>query len=258
MASGARASGDAPATGDGTGEGTADGTVDWSAIRERLAASIQGARRRSPRDVLTERALALARPVARSDRGGSTGDTGGGGVAGAEDVSTLVVTAGDSRYAVPLADVVEIVRTDRLVPLPGADPTIVGVMPWRGRVLAVRALGERHGDTSAPGSGLDRSEREAASERRVVIVDTVATPIALLVDSVAAVQTMPSALFAPTTDEVTATRVPTLGVTSDAVAALDVAELRRRTRSLDASASGAPAAPAAPAAPVAPAASRDT
>ena len=92
-----------------------------------------GARSRA---ILDDRARALAvRPDGI--------DAGEGGLA---DTEFMVFRRGSERFALPLADVVEISRHARVTPLAGAAAPVVGLAGWRGRVLTVVDLNPGAGD----------------------------------------------------------------------------------------------------------------
>ena len=79
------------------------------------------------RTILDERARALAvRP-----------DDIGAAAAGRGEAEFMVFRRGSERFALPLADVVEISRNARVTPLAGAAAPVVGLAGWRGRVLTV-------------------------------------------------------------------------------------------------------------------------
>lgn len=59
----------------------------------------------------------------------------------------MVFRRGSERFALPLADVVEISRNVRVTPLAGAAAPVVGLAGWRGRVLTVVDLNPGAGDT---------------------------------------------------------------------------------------------------------------
>ena len=86
------------------------------------------------RAVLDERARALA---VRPD------DTNG---VGSGDTEFMVFRRGSERFALPLADVVEISRHARVTPLAGASAPVVGLAGWRGRILTVVDLNPGAGD----------------------------------------------------------------------------------------------------------------
>ncbi|MEO8715063.1 MAG: chemotaxis protein CheW [Acetobacteraceae bacterium] len=66
----------------------------------------------------------------------------------------LVVQVAGGRWAIPLANVVEVLRETRLIRVPGGVPAVRGMVNHRGRILtvadAVRAL-ELSGDSGGAG-----------------------------------------------------------------------------------------------------------
>jgi len=158
--------------------------------------------------ILVERARTLARPL--GDALGARDD--------ALTLAALVVRVGASTYAVPLAEVVEILPAGRIAPLPGASSPVVGVVAWRGRVLAVRAL---HASVGG-----------ATDARPVVVVGDARTPLALVVDAVDEIRPL-GAVAATDNESTDASTAPTIGVTPDAIAVLDVPALRRQVAAAD-------------------------
>lgn len=95
-------------------------------------------------------------------------------------MSGVVVRVAGSRWFVPVASVVEVLRAPTLIRLPGAPATVTGVVNHRGRVLTVadpvRALG-------LPGDGAGAGDLlvvELGGRRFAVAVDGV---IELLAES---------------------------------------------------------------------------
>lgn len=107
-------------------------TVDWADIRRRLDDAREGLRdtvRVTPeqaRDILVERARELARSPLRK-RADTTHEV------------VLFRVAGQ-RYAIESRYVVEVARLQDLALLPGAEPPVIGVVGWRGRLLTVMDL----------------------------------------------------------------------------------------------------------------------
>ena len=58
----------------------------------------------------------------------------------------VVVRFGGARYAVPMADVAEVIPVPRVTRVPGTPTWLTGVVNWRGRVLAVVDLRPVIGD----------------------------------------------------------------------------------------------------------------
>jgi purine-binding chemotaxis protein CheW len=70
-------------------------------------------------------------------------------VRGAEEIELLLFELGGQRYALPVADVVEVLRAVAVTPLPQGPRVVLGVMNVRGRVVPVFDLRERFGQPSA-------------------------------------------------------------------------------------------------------------
>lgn len=64
---------------------------------------------------------------------------------GSGTVDSMVFRRGSERFALPLAEVVEISRRARVTPLAGAAAPVVGLAGWRGRVLTVVDLNPEAG-----------------------------------------------------------------------------------------------------------------
>jgi purine-binding chemotaxis protein CheW len=120
-----------------------------------------------------------ARPSERSskptplDAGAEIRET---GAVGRSD-RILVFTLEGQEYGVPLDSVVEIIRHRAATPVPGASPTIEGILPFRGRMVTL-FCGRRR---------LGLEERPSGSSGRVIILDDDGELVGLIVDSVARV-----------------------------------------------------------------------
>ena len=94
---------------------------------------------------------------------------------GVQDLSELVVvTLGDSRFALPMSGVGEVGRPPSLTRVPGVPDWVAGVTNWRGRVLAVLDL---RGLLGTPVGPLDR-------RGRVLVLSCGGVSAALLVERV--------------------------------------------------------------------------
>ena len=87
-------------------------------------------------------------------------------------MQALVLPVGSDRYALALTDVREVVRAPAPWPLPGAPPTVLGLINLRGEVVPVL-------DTAAL-LGIGRMEAVAYA----AVADTDAGPAALAADGV--------------------------------------------------------------------------
>ena len=106
--------------------------VDWADLRRRVEeagrALAAGPAPLSPgkaRELLEQRAAALARPPAEQREGG---------------VEALTFTLSEEVYAVESRYVLEVFRPADLARLPGAEAPVFGVTPWRGELLLVLDL----------------------------------------------------------------------------------------------------------------------
>ena len=92
----------------------------------------------------------------------------------------LVFEVGSQRYALPTADVCELVRAVAITPVPGAPGVIEGVVDVRGRVLPVLDVRARF---RLPAKALDPSDHfivASAGPRGVILRVDRATHLALL------------------------------------------------------------------------------
>jgi purine-binding chemotaxis protein CheW len=86
----------------------------------------------------------------------------------------VVVRLGGGRYAVPMADVAEVVPVPVVTRVPGAPGWLTGVVNWRGRVLAVVDLRPLVGAELSP----------LPSSARLVVLSDDTTEAAILVEAV--------------------------------------------------------------------------
>jgi purine-binding chemotaxis protein CheW len=95
----------------------------------------------------------------------------------------LVFEVGGQRYALPTADVLELVRAVAITPLPNAPAVIEGIVNVRGRIVPVLDLRARF---RLPAKPLDPSDHfivAAAGSRGVILRVDRATHLALVDDS---------------------------------------------------------------------------
>jgi purine-binding chemotaxis protein CheW len=95
-------------------------------------------------------------------------------------------------FAIPIAQVREVIRVAEITRVPQARPHVRGVTNLRGRVLAVVEIRTRMGLTPA----------EITPKSRVVVVGVHDRTIGVLVDSVSQVVKIPAATVTPPPDEV--------------------------------------------------------
>jgi chemotaxis signal transduction protein len=94
--------------------------------------------------VYRQRAEVLARPTSAA------------GLSGNEDI--LLFHLGEGRFAVPLADVAEVIVKPKLTPIPGAPDTIAGLIQVRGEVRPIWIVSSVLGIHADQGSGLKNGE----------------------------------------------------------------------------------------------------
>jgi purine-binding chemotaxis protein CheW len=83
---------------------------------------------------------------------------------------------GGSRWCLPVAEVVQIVRHENVHDLPDAQPPVAGVITLHGDVVPVVDLRERLAPAAEEGAG--------AKKRRILVVRTAGRPYGILVDEV--------------------------------------------------------------------------
>lgn len=137
------------------GDDVKGGGLDWAAAYRRLArlaAATEASTTSTPeaeQALLTERARALARPLARDTQTGPL-------------LEVVHFRSGEQDYALETRFVLEVLRApEQLVPLPGAPEVLRGLVLLHGEVLAVvelaplfgRAAPTTHGPVLVVGSG---------------------------------------------------------------------------------------------------------
>jgi purine-binding chemotaxis protein CheW len=170
------------------------------------------------REILEERARALARPTASAT--------------GADEtfvVEMLSFRLGRERFAIESQHVFAVFRLLELVPLPGARPPVVGITRWRGDVLTLLDLRRLVG--VAPGALDDLG--------RVLVIGHTAPEFGILADIVDDIISIdPAALHVLSGERAANATTIVKGVTGDAIHVLDAAALiaRQTETSLQASA----------------------
>ena len=91
-----------------------------------------------------------------------------------ETVDVLAFVLDTEAYALPLADVREILKVPAITEVPRADPDVLGILSLRGTVVTLVDLRRRIGLPERP---FDR-------RTRVLVVHRDAEPIGLLIDAV--------------------------------------------------------------------------
>lgn len=179
------------------------GPVDWAEIRQRVEAAgraLAGAVDTSPervRQVLEERARALARPIAPAAAG--------------ETLDAVAFALAGETYAIESRYVIAVFRLQDLSPLPGAEPPVFGVTAWRGELLVILDLRSVLG---LPVGALDDMSR-------VIVLGTEGAAFGILADAVHHLITLPAAEARGRPEGAAGHREYVLGITGDAVLVLD-------------------------------------
>lgn len=103
--------------------------------------------------------------------------------AGVEERQLVVIRVGKEAYGIPIGSVQEIIRRQRVTPVPGARAGVEGVINLRGRVIAVMDLRLT----------LGAAVSEASGEERIVVVEAGGQVVGLIVDAVTEVLRVPEA-----------------------------------------------------------------
>lgn len=189
----------------------AAGDADWhnahaSLERARLAMESDG--RLSPEQVariLMERTLALAKPLE-----GATPST--------ETIELLAVSLAGERFGIDIAQALEAMPLRELIPVPCTPAFVLGVMNYRGRILAVLDLRPLLG---LQGQGVKE-------DGKVVLVEAAGMTFGLYFDRVEGTLTVPARQVAPPPQGFGDLRLTlTRGLTEDLLTVLDVDALAR-------------------------------
>jgi purine-binding chemotaxis protein CheW len=179
------------------------GPVNWAEIRRRLEAvgrALAGETAASPeraREVLLERARALARPAVSTPAG---------------DMLELVTfTLANETYAIESRSVRAVFRLADLSALPGAEPPITGVTVWRGELLTILDL--------RPLVGLSVTALNDLS--RVIVLGVDRPELGVLADAVLSIVTVAASEVQPLPQGGPARQEYLRGVTPAAVILLD-------------------------------------
>ena len=101
----------------------------------------------------------------------------------------IIFTLGDEEYAMPIAIVEEIIKVEKLIPVPKAKPYFTGVMDIRGKVVSMIDLAKKIGIRESA-TGENRADR-------AIIVNIFKKPTGILVDKVAHVVNLPPSSIDP-------------------------------------------------------------
>lgn len=157
-----------------------------------------------PQAILQARARELARPPAEPS------------MIGAEELLTFRLAR--ETYAVETRYVYAVFRLADITPLPGAEPPLYGLTPWRGDVLTVLDLRRLLG---APTSALD-------DLARVIVLGDRRPAFGILADALGETVTIVASELFALSDAHAGMREYARGVTRDAVVVLDAAVLLQR------------------------------
>lgn len=163
--------------------------LDWDGARarlQRIQESLERMNLRSEEDtarLFNERAQRLSQPP------GNVSEAGIGNAA-----LLIVFRLGDERYAVPLSDVVEVIRAAKVTPIPGAHRSIAGVIQVRGEIRPVYNLPREPA----------RSESVNGSRGEIILIGNAGQQFGIRVDEVQEIRAVStersfetSASFAP-------------------------------------------------------------
>lgn len=146
--------------------------IDWSAVRQKLQASQQALERTMSID--PERLEALfaerARKLMERHRGK---------VAGVATTTVLAFAEGSEKFAIDIAQIVEVLPLPPVTPLPGALPEVLGLVNLRGEFLTVVGIGRL--------LGIER-ERDAAAGSYLLVLRGDNRRLGLRVDAVDRIQ----------------------------------------------------------------------
>ena len=127
---------------------------------------------------------------------------------------------GGELYGLPILRVQEVLTLTPIEPVPGAAPTLLGVINLRGQVVTVVDL-RAHLGFAAPAPG---------AEARIVVVDDRGETIGLLVDGVSDVRKLAQAAIKPAPHVEAQRRVPVAGIVSRNGELLTLLDLDRLLR----------------------------
>ena len=105
----------------------------------------------------------------------------------ANEIQLLVFKLDGQEYALEIANVVQTVRMAAIQPIPSAPPHVAGVLNWRGQVIPVLNLRQR----------LGLAPRPVDLDTQLLIARVKDRTVALIVDAVSQVLSLPTACLAP-------------------------------------------------------------
>lgn len=190
-----------------------DGTrvIDWQEVharleRARLAMESDG--ELQPEEIariLTDRARALAEPLED-------------GTPSTEMMELLVVSLGGERFGIETVYAIEATSLRELIPVPCTPAFVLGVVNYRGRILAVLDLRQILG---LPGEGVTEGSK-------VVLVEAGGMTFGIIVDTVAGTISVRAHKVASPPEALTDLRLAlTRGMTEELITILDLDALAR-------------------------------
>lgn len=190
-----------------------DGTrvIDWQEVHarlERARLAMESGGELQPEEtarILTDRALALAKPL--EDGKSST-----------EMIELLVVSLGGERFGIETVYAIEAISLRELIPVPCTPAFVLGVVNYRGRILAVLDLRRILG---LSGEGVTESSK-------VVSVEAGGMTFGIVVDTIAGTMSVSAHKVAPPPEALTDLRLAlTRGMTEELTTILDLDALAR-------------------------------
>lgn len=183
--------------------------LDWDGARarlQRIQESLEQVSLRSDEDtarLYQQRAQSLAQPPANVS-----------GLVAGNAALLMVFRLGDERYALPLSNVMEVLGNPKLTPVPGAPPSIAGVVQVRGEIRPVYNLPRE----------LSRSENAEEWGGEIVLIRNAGQQFGIRVDEVEEIRSV-SAERIPGTGDASRPAAPSprvAWVTDDLVSVLNV------------------------------------
>jgi purine-binding chemotaxis protein CheW len=190
-----------------------DGTrvIDWQEVHarlERARLAMESGGELQPEEIariLTDRARALAEPLED-------------GTPSTEMIELLVVSLGGERFGIETVYAIEAISLRELIPVPCTPAFVLGVVNYRGRILAVLDLRRILG---LSGEGVTEGSK-------VVSVEAGGMTFGIIVDTIAGTMSVPAHKVAPPPEALTGLRlVLTRGMTEELITILDLDALAR-------------------------------
>ena len=190
-----------------------DGTrvTDWQEVHarlERARLAMESGGELQPEEIariLTDRARALAEPLED-------------GTPSTEMIELLVVSLGGERFGIETVYAIEAISLRELIPVPCTPAFVLGVVNYRGRILAVLDLRRILG---LSGEGVTEGSK-------VVSVEAGGMTFGIIVDTIAGTMSVPAHKVAPPPEALTGLRlVLTRGMTEELITILDLDALAR-------------------------------